>query len=1084
MSQQAYQQGYHAYDNVGTAIQAVWAINSDAEFTYTFHNFFHPFVGDLLAKLNKTSIAGMLDPVFHATREKPFFDGVYSAMTSEAVAVVSFPKAIATDAADPYASYNWELCFHIPLTIAVHLSKNQRFEEAQRWFHLIFDPTCNDTAVNVPRRFWRFLAFRNPGVGLQIEQLLELLSKPVAECTAQEKLAIKSVLDGYEAIRNKPFMPHAVARTRQLAYQYCVVMKYLDNLIAWGDSLFRQDTVESINEATQRYVVAANLLGARPQRIPPRGATRPKTFAELRAQGLDAMGNTMVALEGVFPLNSTIPIANAGDPDSTEALFGLGRTLYFCVPQNDKLLGYWDTVADRLFKIRHCMNLQGVVRQLALFDPPIDPAMLVKAAAAGLDIGSLVSGLNQPVGPVRSLVLIHKALELASEVRGLGQSLLSTIEKRDGERMALLRQAHEVRILELSQEVRFLQWKQAQQATEALERSRASALERYRYYQRVLGWAPDADAPPDVLALDRRELTEDNFDDAFGSLVEQYERAVPAPGYAPLTTKGEGRLALHTGEYDALNGHADRALAAKLAAHANDLIMAGLSLLPTFKVEGAYWGIGPSMTVGGGALISTAGRAVSASFGIWAQVEEQAGQRASTVASYERRADDWTSQCRLAALELAQIGRQILGALIAEQVAHREYLNTKAQIEQSREVDQFLRDKFSNAELYGWMQGEMSRLYYEYYRFAFDTARKAEAAMKQELMRPELDGTDFIKFNYWDAGRKGLLSGEALYLDVKRMEHAYHEHNKREYELTRHVSLRQLAPEALLELKATGSCEVTIPEWLYALDAPSLYMRRIKQVSVSIPSVTGPYTSVSCTLSLQKSTVRTSSALAGGMYGREGSEDTRFRDYFGAVQSVVTSSGNNDGGMFETNLHDERFLPFEGAGAESTWRLELPAKLRQFDYLTISDVVLHVRYTARQGGAQLGEKAVEHMSGLVANAASSGLSQMFSLPHEFPTEWHAFVTSEDAPLVVNVKRDHFPYFTQGRDLTVHEVRLFRIVNGGVEPLTPAGLDLAALTAELEDGAMELPLTEDPNVLVRDPDAAVFLAIRYSLDSLG
>jgi hypothetical protein len=34
-------------------------------------------------------------------------------------------------------------------------------------------------------------------------------------------------------------------------------------------------------------------------------------------------------------------------------LFGIGRALYFCIPRNDKLLGYWDTVADRLFKIRH-----------------------------------------------------------------------------------------------------------------------------------------------------------------------------------------------------------------------------------------------------------------------------------------------------------------------------------------------------------------------------------------------------------------------------------------------------------------------------------------------------------------------------------------------------------------------------------------------------------------------------------------------------------------------------------------------------------------------------------------------------------
>ncbi len=40
-----------------------------------------------------------------------------------------------------YSVYNWELFFHVPFTIAVHLSKNQRFAEAQRWFHYLFDPT-------------------------------------------------------------------------------------------------------------------------------------------------------------------------------------------------------------------------------------------------------------------------------------------------------------------------------------------------------------------------------------------------------------------------------------------------------------------------------------------------------------------------------------------------------------------------------------------------------------------------------------------------------------------------------------------------------------------------------------------------------------------------------------------------------------------------------------------------------------------------------------------------------------------------------------------------------------------------------
>jgi hypothetical protein len=40
--------------------------------------------------------------------------------------------------------------------------------------------------------------------------------------------------------------------------------------------------------------------------------------------------------------------------------------------------------------------------------------------------------------------------------------------------------------------------------------------------------------------------------------------------------------------------------------------------------------------------------------------------------------------------------------------------------------------------------------------------------------------------------------------DVKRMEMAYHDLNVREYELTKHVSLLQVAPLALLQLRAAG----------------------------------------------------------------------------------------------------------------------------------------------------------------------------------------------------------------------------------------------------------------------------------------
>ncbi|MBF6650644.1 toxin [Methylobacter sp. BlB1] len=1050
----------------------------DTQFTYTFENFFHPFVGELIEKLNKESLPGLLDPNFHQElTDKTFFKSHYTPQTSGTVKL-KFPiKEIDVSVSGPYANYNWELLFHIPLTIAVHLSKNQRFAEAQRWFHFIFDPTCNDTSIPPLQRYWKFIAFRKPGCFMQIDQLLTLLSKPDAECNDDERRCKGDIESGFKAIMNDPFKPHKVARTRPVAYQYCVVMKYIDNLIAWGDQLFRQDTIESLNEATQRYVLAANILGARPEQIPQQGRVRPKTFAELKKRDLDSIGNTFVELQGNLTLNFGLPQKQGADPSATGSLFGIGRTLYFCIPRNDKLLGYWDTVADRLFKIRNCMNIEGVVRQLALFDPPLDPGMLVKAAAAGIDIGSIVNGMNQPISPVRSLFLIQKALELCSEVRGLGSALLSAIEKGDGERLALLRQSHEINIQQLQQEVRFLQWKSAQESTTSLLTSRATALERLHYYQRLLGAPADPNAP-DTLILIHPELNEENFDEIYGKLVGQYDKPIATQAFPQLNLTDEGRARLHlTTNEDNEFVHLKRARDTSLLSSSAHALAASFVSIPDAKANLHFWGLGATMDVKVGTALSSISRFAGNVLGIISAWErEQAGMAAKT-ASYERRADEWLLQYNLAAHELMQIGRQILSSLIAEQIAHREYLNIKKQIENSQEVDRFLRDKFTNAELYGWMQGEISRLFYEYYRFTFDTARKAEQTMKRELMRPEVDATDYIKFNYWDSGRKGVLSGEALYLDIKRLEMAYHENNKREFELTKHVSLRQLNPLALLALKATGICEVNVPEWLFDLDGPGHYIRRIKNVSLSIPSVTGPYTSVSCTLSLLKSSLRKSPLLKDDEYARQGSEDDRFIDYFGTVQSIVTSSGNNDSGMFETNLREERLLPFEGAGAESTWKLELPSDFRQFDYNTITDVILHFRYTARQGGGQMRDKALEHLKEIIGEANSSGLALGFYLRQDFPSEWHRFVNGSESFETI-VKHDHFPYFTQGKDITIDALQLHAVKANNIESKTLS--DLNVTDTLKEKGEFELSLPSDATLLKRDKDAIVFLLIRYSL----
>jgi hypothetical protein len=663
----------------------------------------------------------------------------------------------------------------------------------------------------------------------------------------------------------------------------------------------------------------------------------------------------------------------------------------------------------------------------------------------------------------------------------------------------------------MAQEVRFLQWKSAQETTTSLLTSRTTALERLHYYQRLLGLPMDQNAP-DILTLDHSakaddppKLTEENFDEAYTALVGQYDKALTlqnlpdlklavdssSGGLATLFSGSiSGRLYLNTNEDVELNSHLPRARDSGLLASVFNSIAAGMVLVPDAEANLSFWGLGGTINLNIGKALVAGVKIGGDVAGIVAGWERDQAGMASRTASYDRRADDWMVQYNLAAHELMQIGRQILTSLIAEQVAHHEYLNILQQIANAQEIDQLLHDKFTNEKLHLWMQGEISRLYYEYYRFAFDTARKAEKTMKQELMRPEVDTQDFVKFNYWDGGRKGLLSGEALYLDLKRMEMAYHDNNKRELELTKHVSLRQLNPLALLTLKATGSCQVTIPEWLYDLDGPGHYMRRIKNVAVSIPSVIGPYTSITCTLSLLRSSLRKSPISRDGQYARQGSEDDRFVDYIGALQSIVTSTGQNDSGMFETNLRDERFLPFEGAGAESTWKLDLPKDYRSFDYDTISDVILHVRYTARQGVDPTKVKSA--LASLFQNASQPELALVFSLRHDFPTEWSAFVNDKGTnPFTATIRKDYFPYFTrsaQGQATTIQGLDLYGPDGTNQLKHRVVGNKVAwdSYTADLSNESKKAFIfkasqdTAEPKVLIPTASTEVFLIVRYSL----
>jgi hypothetical protein len=905
-----------------------------------------------------------------------------------------------------YSVYNWELFFHVPFTIAVNLSRSGRYDEAMRWFHLLFDPTTTGGEV-APERYWRVKPFQT----LDVQRIQDIL---VNLSSGADPVIQRDTINAIQAWKDAPFRPHVVARFRQSAYMFKTVFAYLDNLVAWGDSLFRQDTGEAIDEALQLYVLAAVILGPRPQAVPAAGSLRTQSYATLRGS-LDEFANTMRDLEGSLLFDLAPRPAENSDVAALAPVRSIGRSLYFSVPRNDKLMSYWDTVADRLFKIRNSLNLQGVFRQLPLFEPPIDPAMLARAAAAGLDTAAVVAMATQPL-PLQRFSLMHReALELAQQVAALGNAMLSALEKADGEALTLLRARHESTLAALTEQVKYGQVQEALKSREALLGSLNSAVTRYAYYERQLGKAPGDVSVPELDELDLQALAAYNLRQAEPAMAQ---RDVPVDIATDVVDEAAGRLLnrFEAEELDLLTTARTIHDVIKIA----ELAGQGSSMLPDFGVKFHFWGLGGDFGFGGTQLAKFARFAADVATTIADSMNFQAGV-AAKVGGYARREQDWAQQSSLAASEISSIFKQLRAAQLREAVAEKEWRNHQTHIKQLAEVETFLnaegtnpRGRVANEAMYAWLKRDLRSLHVRTFALATEVAAKAERVLQHEIGDLSLT---FLRGDYL-AGNEGLLAGEKLLFDLKRMELAYHENNFRELEVTQHVSLAQLNPLALITLRSTGSCSFDIPEELLDLEGPGHYFRRLRSVSLSVPCVTGPYTSINCTLSLLKHSIRRQD-------NDEAPEETH-----GAIQAIVASSGSQDVGVADASGQDGRRLPFELAGAISSWQLDLPGRtqdgFRTFDYDTISDVVLHLRFTARQGNA---DKAHKRLAKLAKGDAGTdaGRVRLFSLRHEFASAWSAFVASNADPalLTITLTRAHFPFWSARRIKAIEKVALYR-----------------------------------------------------------
>jgi hypothetical protein len=1028
---------------------------------HAVENFYHPMSKELMKKANLGSLDDLMTrPTQANALFSPVGGYVLAGDTqSKAIGMIDFMmRYLPTDGIigdmplsgidysldSPYGIYNWELFFHLPLFIGHRLSCEHRYQDAMRWFHFIFNPGNDFTeheraerwAWSLPKgaRFWNFLPFfANRGV---LATLYDAV-KPDPLPGMDTKLG--SLIEDW---KNDPFKPHLIARVRIAAYQKSVVMKYLDNLINWGDDLFRLDNMESINEAINLYVYASEILGEKPKLLPSIHDNVGLTYTQMKSEGLDQFSNTFIQLENYIPpapplkvrlwrargsrsnyyyyhyrYNYSYKQTVESVPQRSIQLLRMAPAMhYFCIPKNDRLLAYWTTVEDRLFKIRNSLNIDGIKRAIPLFAPPIDPGLLARAAATGINIGSLLRDMQTAPSVYRYSTVFQKAVELCNELKSFGSELLGALEKRDAEHLSLLRSSHEITMYKLISDLRKNAIKEAQQSLEGLKKQKELVGIRYGYYKNI----------------------------------EQYnafEKAQLATNYAAGIVHTVGQIMV--------------------------LASAPINVIPDFTVGGMVGlGGGPIALseVGGGektsGTVNKVGNALIQSAGILDRVAGILG----THGSYKRRSDEWKLQESLAKKEGEQVDKQILSAEIRLAMAELELRNHEKQIEQALETREIMESKFTNEELYTWMSDQLSTLYNQLYNLAYGAAKRAERAYQFEL---GLRSTSFVTPEIWNSAKKGLLAGDNLLVALRQMDNAFIENNKRDLELTKTISLKMINPAEYLVLQETGKCTFNIQEPLFDFDFPGHYFRRIKSVTLTIPCVTGPFTTVNARLRLVSSSIRLNADLANGAYIRSGNTDDRFFDNPILPAIIATSSGLSDAGVFELNFRDERYLPFEGAGAVSQWELEFPGEFRQFDYASISDVIITMNYTARESTSTDFVDAVKEQCSALLEAAGA-LPNIINVKQSFPVQLKALTDDGEAAVALDNKNLSYmvaDYLRRNgiEDLDVEQVTAFVVlkyhssinpssfnmeINGASADVTQIGSDQRLLQCSFDTEEMD------------------------------
>jgi hypothetical protein len=576
--------------------------------------------------------------------------------------------------------------------------------------------------------------------------------------------------------------------------------------------------------------------------------------------------------------------------------------------ENKKLNGYWLQLGQRLYNLRHNLTLDGQPLNLPLFGNSTNSGDLLSAELnTGNDSAVLTTS---SLGLLRFKPALERARGLAGQLVQFGNTLQGIAERQDGEAMSQLLQTQAIQLVNITCDIQ-------DQTLAAVDGDLAALQAQY-----------------DGVVL-RKAYYSDLYDENI-SANEQSALSLNETAAALLITSGASSI---------VGGALDTA-APNIFGLADG---------------GNRWG---AIANGISAQLANTAFSLSTTAGVLAETE-----------SYRRRRDEWKQQMDSADCELKQLDNQKAAMQARQQAASMQKNYLLTQRRQTGQQLQFLKSKFTNQQLYSWMRCRLSTIFSQFYDITVAASLRVEQALQFEMGNSV---KSFVRPGAWQNSAAGLLCGESLLIDLAQMEAAWIDWDKRALEVTRTVSLASVLKAAqagdtaipgfpegmmhLLDSTAPSTCSWTLKDGnnktlthvlktdmngiltceinLAALNIPADYpasqgaVRRIKNISVSLPAMVGPYQDIQAVLSYSE----TGFILPAG------------------CAAIAVSHGVNDSGQFQLDFNDPRYLPFEGVTLlqpdqdnAGTLSLQFPnASGKQKSMLaSLNDIILHIRYTIR-----------------------------------------------------------------------------------------------------------------------------------------